>query len=115
MNCFVNIPIDYYRILVVLGDKEETLKHFFDLIEYELATTPEYVRLTFICTHACSPRKSVVTLLMVLRNLLFAAAEVREYAFQRLFPGRDLDAEAEERARTEAKVNIEYVADLLSA
>lgn len=43
MNCFVNIPLDYMRILVVLGNKEETLKYLFDIIEFELKTTDEYV------------------------------------------------------------------------
>lgn len=41
MNCFVNIPIDYMRVLVVLGDKDTTLNSLFDLIEYEMATTDE--------------------------------------------------------------------------
>eukprot|EP01127_Copromyxa_protea_P004947 TRINITY_DN14759_c0_g1_i1.p1 TRINITY_DN14759_c0_g1~~TRINITY_DN14759_c0_g1_i1.p1 ORF type:complete len:500 (-),score=142.56 TRINITY_DN14759_c0_g1_i1:138-1637(-) len=94
MNCFVNIPIPYYRILVVLGDPDDTLKNLFDIIEYELTTTQD-------------ARKSAVSLLMVMRNLLFAAPEVREYAFQRLFPGRNLEEEAAERERTESKVNID--------
>lgn len=94
MNCFVNIPIAYYRILVVLGDPNETLKNLFDIIEYELTTTTD-------------ARKSAVALLMVMRNLLFAAPEIRAYAFKRLFPGRDIEAEIAERERTESKVNID--------
>lgn len=45
---------------------------------------------------------------MVMRNLLFQAPEVRDYAFQRLFPGRDLERESEERAKVDGKVNMEY-------
>lgn len=46
---------------------------------------------------------------MVLRNLFAKAPEIREYGFERLFPGRDLDREGEERVQGDGKVNMEYV------
>lgn len=36
INCFVNIPVEYYAILVVVNDKEKTLKSLFDILEYHV-------------------------------------------------------------------------------
>eukprot|EP01126_Amoeba_proteus_P038697 TRINITY_DN4046_c0_g1_i4.p1 TRINITY_DN4046_c0_g1~~TRINITY_DN4046_c0_g1_i4.p1 ORF type:complete len:428 (-),score=104.04 TRINITY_DN4046_c0_g1_i4:178-1461(-) len=94
INCFINIPLQFFRILVIIGDHALTLSNFFDVLEYELKNTDD-------------PKKSVVTLLMVLRNLLYQAPEIRPIAFKRLFPSRDLEKEAQARSEGDGKVNID--------
>lgn len=40
LNCFVNVPLEYYRVLVVLGDRESTLRNLFEMLEFEIKRTP---------------------------------------------------------------------------
>jgi hypothetical protein len=81
INCFVNIPLQYFSILVILGDKDATLKALFDMLEWE------------VIADAGQEKKSIVTIFMVVQNLLARAPDARPYAFTRLFPGRDLERE----------------------
>jgi hypothetical protein len=95
LNCFVNIPVEFYRILVVIGEVEKTLRNLFDILEFE-------------CHRTSSDGMSVhMTLLVVVQQLLAKAPEVREYAFKRLFPDRDLNKEAGERLSKDAQVPMD--------
>lgn len=81
VNVFMNISVEFFRILVVLGDKEATLKTLFDLLEIESAREGDH--------------SNLFPLFVVLKNLFAKAPEVRPYAMERMFPGRDLAKEAE--------------------
>lgn len=41
LNCFINIPLDFARIIVVVGDKEATKKTLFDILEHEVMNTKD--------------------------------------------------------------------------
>jgi len=95
INCFVNIPLQYYSILVILGDRDQTLKSLFDLLEWEVRSD------------AGQEKKSLVTIFMVVQSLLARAPDARPYAFQRLFPGRDLDRERQISEEKGEPVNMD--------
>jgi len=94
INCFINIPVKFFRILVVLGDKDVTLKTFIDSLEHEIRNVGD-------------DSKNLPMLLMVGHFLLSQAPEVRPYFFQRLFPNRDLEKEEEEDTGEDSKVNMD--------
>eukprot|EP01125_Pyxidicula_operculata_P008298 TRINITY_DN2796_c0_g3_i2.p1 TRINITY_DN2796_c0_g3~~TRINITY_DN2796_c0_g3_i2.p1 ORF type:complete len:427 (+),score=83.57 TRINITY_DN2796_c0_g3_i2:802-2082(+) len=96
INCFINIPLQYYRILVVLNDSEQTLKNLFDCLEYDLRQ-PE------------SDKTNVVTACMVVQCLLHQAPETREYAMKRMFPGRNLEAERNQAEEEGIPINMDAV------
>jgi len=52
-------------------------------------------------------KKSLVTILLVVQSLLAHASDARPYAFQRLFPGRDLDRERLISAEKGESVNMD--------
>jgi hypothetical protein len=95
LNCFVNVPPEFFRILVLLGDKEATKKTLFDLLEYEVNRTSD------------EQMSQNMTIFLVVQQLLNRAEEVRPYAFKRLFPDRDLDRETEERSAVGANVPMD--------
>uniref|UniRef100_A0A6B2L560 Uncharacterized protein n=1 Tax=Arcella intermedia TaxID=1963864 RepID=A0A6B2L560_9EUKA len=97
LNCFVNIPLDYYRILVVLGDQTATLKSLFDLLEWEIRSD------------GGSEKKSIVTIFMVVQYLLSKEPDARPYAMTRLFPGRNLETEREESEKKGESINMDAI------
>jgi len=94
MNCFINIPVKFMRILVVLGDPQTTLKTLCDILEHEIREVGD-------------DSKNIAMVLMVSQLLLSRAPEARPYFLLRLFPNRDLDKEAEDS--TPDKVNMDVL------
>lgn len=82
INCCVNIPTKFTSILLIVGDKELVLKNLFDLLDDEMSIVDE-------------TRKNFLPLFMILKNLLAVNVDIRPYAMNRMFPGRDLESEAD--------------------
>jgi len=96
INCFINIPAKFFRILVVLGNKENTMKTLIDCLEHEIRNTGD-------------DSKNLPMILMVGQFLLSQSPEARPYFFERLFPNRDLEKEAEEDQNDNSKVNMDVL------
>jgi hypothetical protein len=95
INCFINIPVKFFRILVVLGDKDSTLKTLCDALEYEVREVGDN-------------SKNLTMILMVSQLLLSQSLESRPYYFQRLFPNRDLERESLD-ASEETNINMDVL------
>jgi len=97
INCFVNIPLQYFSILVILGNRDHTLNAIFDLLEWEVRSD------------GGQEKKGMVTIFMAVQSLLAQAPDARPYAFQRLFPGRDLDRERKVSEEKGEPVNMDAI------
>jgi len=96
INCFINIPVKFFRILVVLGEKDVTMKNILDCLEHEVRDVGD-------------DSKNLPMILMVGQFLLSQAPEARPFFFQRLFPNRDLEKEAEEDQGEDNKPNMDVL------
>jgi len=92
----MNVSVEFFRVLIVLGDKDKTLATLFDMLDIE--TKKEVKEPT---------SGNIFPLFVVLKNLCAKAPEIRPYALARMFPGRDLEKEQEEDLKQDAKLRMD--------